>query len=166
MQNSTDNSKDAALADLVIPALAVAFTLYFFDSIWDLAWEARATGIVVGTALLALIVALVVRVVRRLAAGRATLSFGHLIGPWPHGRQRIGIVVLCALFIALLPWLGLTLGLFVLTSALMFLLGAGSWRAIVVASGAVSVSAYLLFVVFLNTRMPHGPVEKLIATLY
>jgi len=166
MQDSPENAKDPALGDLVIPALAVAFALYFFDSVWDLAWEARATGIVVGTALLALIAMLVVRVARRLATGRATLSFGHLIGPWPHGRQRIGIVVLCALFIALVPWLGLTLGLFVLTSALMFLLGAGSWRAIIIASGSVSGAAYLLFVAFLNTRMPHGPIEKLLATLF
>jgi hypothetical protein len=166
MQDSPDSPKDAALGDLVIPALAVAFTLYFFDSIWDLAWEARATGIVVGTALLILILALVVRVVRRLAAGRATLTFGHLIGPWPHGRQRIGIVVLCALFIALVPWLGLTLGLLVLTSSLMFLLGAGSWRTIFIASATVSVAAYLLFVAFLNTRMPRGPIEKLLATLF
>ena len=93
MQDSSESSKDPALGDLVIPALAAAFTLYYFDSIWDLAWEARATGIVVGTALLALICMLVVRIARRLAAGHATLSFGHLIGPWPHGRQRIGIVV-------------------------------------------------------------------------
>ena len=166
MQDSPDSSRDAALGDLVIPALALAFTLYFFDSIWDLAWEARATGVVVGVALLALIALFIARVVRRLAAGRATLSFGHLIGPWPHGRQRIGIIALCALFIALLPWLGLTLGLFVLCSALMFLLGAGNWRTIVVASGAVSVAAYLLFVAFLNTRMPRGPIEKLLATLF
>ena len=166
MQDTSDSPKDAALGDLVIPALAVAFTLYFFDSIWDLAWEARATGIVVGTALLVLILALVVRVVRRLAAGRAALTFGHLIGPWPHGRQRIGIVALCALFIALVPWLGLTLGLFVLTSGLMFLLGAGSWRTIVIASATVSVAAYLLFVAFLNTRMPRGPIEKLLETLF
>jgi hypothetical protein len=166
MQNASDKAKDAALGDLVIPALAVAFTVYFFDSVWELAWEARATGIVVGTALLVLVALLVVRVVRRLAAGRATLTFGHLIGPWPYGRQRIGMIVLCMLFIALVPWLGLTLGLFVLTSSLMFLLGAGNWRAIVTASGAVSVAAYLLFVALLNTRMPRGPIEKLLATFF
>lgn len=166
MQDSPDDNKDAALGDLVIPALAVAFTIYFFDSVWDLAWEARATGLVVGTALLVLIVLLVVRVARRLAAGRAVLAFGPLIGPYPYGRQRLGIVVLCALFIAILPWLGLTLGLFALITALMLLLGAGSWRSIVTTAGAVSLVAYLLFVALLNTRLPHGPIEKLVAMFF
>jgi len=158
--------KEAALGDLVIPALAVVFTLYFFDSIWELAWEARATGMVVGTALLGLVALLVARVARALVGGRAVLSFGDLIGPWPHGRQRIGIVALCALFIALVPWLGLTLGLFALTTALMVLLGAGSWRVILAAAGTVSVAAYLLFVALLDTRMPRGPFEKLVALLF
>jgi|AP12_2_1047962.scaffolds.fasta_scaffold00624_6 hypothetical protein len=166
MQDSSSDSKDAALGDLVIPALAIAFTVYFFDSILDLAWEARATGMVVGIALLALIALLVVRIVRRMTAGRATLSFGDLLGPWPHGRQRIGIVLLCALFITLIPWLGLTLGLFTLMTALMLLLGAGNWRAIITTAGAVSISAYLLFVVLLNSRMPRGPIEKLAAMLF
>lgn len=166
MQDSPDKTLDTALGDLVIPALAVAFTLYFFDSVWDLAWEARATGMVVGTTLLALIVLLVVRLVRRLIAGRATLSFGHLIGPFPYGRQRFGMIALCALFIALIPWLGLTLGLFTLISALMLLLGAGSWRSIVMTAATVSITAYLLFVALLNTRLPHGPIEKLVAALF
>ena len=166
MSDRSPDSKDAALGDLVIPALAVAFALYFFDSIWDLAWEARATGVVVGTVLLALVALLVLRVARRLLAGRATLSFGPLLGPWPYARQRIGIVLLCALFIAVLPWLGLTLGLFMLTSALMFLLGAGNWRAIVTISAIVSLAAYVLFVALLNTRMPHGPIERLLQTLF
>lgn len=166
MQDSPENSKDAALGDLVIPALAAAFTVYFFDSVWDLAWEARATGMVIGTALLALIALLLARVVRRLAVGQAALSFGHLIGPFPHGRQRAGIVLLCALFIALVPWLGLTLGLFTLSAALMLLLGAGKWRSIVVTAGAVSIAAYLLFVALLDTRLPRGPIEKLLAALF
>ena len=166
MADPRNDSKEAALGDLVIPALAAAFTLYFFDSIWDLAWEARATGIVVGCALLGLIGLLVIRVVRALAAGRAVLSFGNLIGPWPRGRQRIGIVVFCGLFVALVPWLGLTLGLFTLTTALMLLLGAGSWRAILAAAGTVSIAAYLLFIALLDTRMPRGPFEKLIALIF
>jgi hypothetical protein len=166
MSDRSPDSKDAAFGDLVIPALAIAFALYFFDSIWDLAWEARATGVVVGTVLLVLVALLVLRVARRLLAGRATLSFGPLLGPWPYAPQRIGIVLLCALFIAVLPWLGLTLGLFVLTSALMFLLGAGNWRAIVTISGIVSAAAYVLFVALLNTRMPHGPIENLLRTFF
>lgn len=166
MEEFPDKPRDAALADLIIPALAVAFTVYFFDSVWDLAWEARATGMVVGTALLALIALLLVRILRRLATGEAALSFGHLAGSRPHARQRAGIVLLCTLFIGLVPWLGLTLGLFTLSSALMLVLGARNWRPILMTAGSVSAVAYLLFVAMLNTRVPRGPIEALLATLF
>lgn len=159
-------AKEALGADLVIPAVAAAFAIYFLASVSDLAWEARATGMLVGLTLLGLIVLLIVRVARRIAAGTATLAITGLVGPFPHGRQRAAIVVLCAVFIALVPWLGLTLGLFALTAALMFSLGAGRWRTVLATSGAVSVAAYVLFIALLNTRMPRGPVERLLASLF
>lgn len=159
-------TKDALGADLVIPALAVAFAVYFLVSVSDLAWEARATGTLVGVVLLALVALLAVRVARRVAAGSATLAVAGLVGPFPHGRQRAAIVVLCAVFVALVPWLGLTLGLFALTAMLMFALGAGRWRTVLTAAGAVSVAAYLLFIALLNTRMPRGPIERLLAGLF
>ncbi len=161
-----DDAPEKVGTDLVIPALGVAFAIYFFASVWDLAWEAKATGVLVGGALLALIALFVARVALKLARGRATLSFAGLVGPSPHGRQRFGIVLLCVLFIALVPWLGLTLGLFALTAALMFLLQAGSWRAILVTAATVSAAAYLLFVALLNTRMPRGPIERLLSGLF
>ncbi len=40
--------KKALGADLVIPALALSFAAYFFVSIADLAWEAKANGVVIG----------------------------------------------------------------------------------------------------------------------
>jgi len=45
-------------------------------------------------------------------------------------------------------------------------LRAGSWRKIVLASGTISVTAYLLFIVLLNSRLPRGPVERLLAALF
>ena len=41
-------------ADLVIPALALGFAAYFFVSIADLAWEAKANGVVIGGVLVVL----------------------------------------------------------------------------------------------------------------
>ena len=43
-------------ADAVIPALAAAFAAYFFVDIADLAWEAKANGVLIGTILVVLIV--------------------------------------------------------------------------------------------------------------
>jgi hypothetical protein len=35
--------------ELIIPGLAVAFTAYYFWTVQELAWEAKANGIVIGT---------------------------------------------------------------------------------------------------------------------
>jgi hypothetical protein len=153
-------------ADWVLPALAVAFAIYFLVSVDELAWEAKATGVLVSVALLALIFLLALREAVKLARGGARISFAVLIGKRIVAWERVAILLLCAVFIALIPWLGLTLGLFLLSGALMFALRAGSWRKIVLASGTISVTAYLLFIVLLNSRLPRGPVERLLAALF
>lgn len=153
-------------ADLVLPALAVGFAIYFFVSVDDLAWEAKANAVVIGTSLLALIALFVVRVGLMLARGEATLGFDKLLEPRWAWTPRLAIIGLCAVFIFLLPWLGLTLGLFLLTAILMYLLKAGSWRSIVATAGIVAATSYLLFIALLNSRLPRGPVEQLLAALF
>jgi hypothetical protein len=164
--NSGAGRREAIGADLVLPALAVGFAVYFFVSVWDLTWEAKANAIVIGVGLLALIALYLGRVALMLARGEATLGFDKLLEPrwaWP---PRLAIVGLCAVFIFMLPWLGLTLGLFLLTGTLMVVLRAGSWRSIVATSGIVSVTSYLLFIALLNSRLPRGPIEHLFAGLF
>jgi hypothetical protein len=106
------------------------------------------------------------RVALKLRAGVAAFSFAPLTEPWPLNRQRLAIVALTAGFIFVIPFLGLTLGLFTLTAALMVLLRAGGWRAIVATSAIVAGTAYLLFIALLNSRLPRGPIEKLLAALF
>lgn len=153
-------------ADWVLPALAVAFAIYFLVSVDGLAWEAKATGVLVSGALLVLIGLLALRQAVQLAHGEARISFAVLIGKRIVAWERVAILLLCTVFIALIPWLGLTLGLFLLSGALMFVLRAGSWRKIVITSGIISGSAYLLFIVLLNSRLPRGPIERLLASLF
>jgi len=158
--------KAALGADLVLPALGVAFAGYFFLSVQDLAWEAKATAVIVGAALLALIALLVARVLLRVAAGGASLSLAPLIEPRRTQPQRLAVLGLTGLFIVAIPWLGVTLGLFLLTGALMAVLGAGSWRRILATSGIVAATAYLLFIALLDSRLPRGPIEKLLAATF
>ena len=67
--------KKALGADLVIPALALGFAAYFFVSIADLAWEAKANGVVIGGILVALIVIQCARIgIRVLQSGEANLD--------------------------------------------------------------------------------------------
>jgi hypothetical protein len=162
---AAEGGKAALGADLVVPALAVGLIGYFFVSVADLAWEAKANAIVISVVLLALIAIHAGRVALRVWAGEATLSLAPLFEPRRTQRARILLVVLTALFIFLIPWLGVTLGLFLLTSALMHVLGAGSIRRILATSSVIALSAYLLFIALLNSRLPHGPFEKLMSLL-
>jgi hypothetical protein len=158
--------KTAIGGELIVPALAVAFSVYFFVSVWDLSWEAKANAVTVGVILLALVALQLMRVALRLTSGTASLAIGALLEPRPLLRERFALVFATAAFIFFIPWLGLTLGLFLLTAALMLLLRAGSLGRIALTAAAVSVSAYLLFIALLNTRLPRGPVEQLLSGLF
>ena len=149
-------------ADLVIPALALGFCAYFFVSIADLAWEAKANGLVIGGVLVLLIAIQVGKTVVQLVRGRADLGFGPLFEPRDVLGRRLGMVVVTIAFIATLKWLGLTLGLLLALFAALWIMGARG-KALVILPVAVSAAAYLLFVVLLQSDIPHGPIEKLLS---
>lgn len=152
-------------ADLIIPALAVVFTTYYLFDTAGLAWEAKANGIVIGTLLYGLIAVQLYRVGRRVAAGEATLGLGELAAFSTPQKRRIALVAITALFVLTLPWVGVSIGLFVTMTACMWVLGERDRRVLLGLSLGTTVAVYLLFVAFLNTRLPAGPVEKLIAWL-
>ena len=147
-------------ADLVIPALALGFAVYFFVSIADLAWEAKANGVVIGGILVTLIAVQLARIAIELARKRGTLSFEPLWAPREALVKRVGMVAITVLFIATLKWLGLTLGLLAALFAALWIMGARG-KALIILPIAVSVAAYLLFVVLLKSDIPHGPIERL-----
>jgi Tripartite tricarboxylate transporter TctB family len=160
------DGKAAIGGDLVVPALAVGLAVYFFVDIADLAWEAKANALVIASILLVLIAIQLVRMALRVISGEATLAIGGLVEPRALIPTRLAVIAMTGVFIVLLPWLGLTLGLFLLVAAMMTLLFAGSWRKILATAAVVSIAAYLLFILLLNSRMPHGPIEKLLAALF
>ena len=149
-------------ADLVIPALALGFAVYFFISIADLAWEAKANGVVIGGILVLLIALQLVRTALALLRRQATLGFDAIWAPREALGKRIGMVLITVLFIATLKWLGLTLGLFLSLLAALWVMGARG-KPLVIIPVAVSAAAYLLFVVLLHSNIPHGPIERLLS---
>ena len=152
-------------ADLIIPGLALAFTTYYLVSTLSLTWEAKANGVVVGIALYILIAAQLIRIGRRVVLGEATLGLGELATFDTAQKQRVALVVITALFILTLPWLGVSIGLFLTMLASMWVLGERSWRVLIGLSFLTSATVYLLFVLFLQSRLPTGPVEALIERL-
>jgi hypothetical protein len=154
--------KKALGADLVIPALALGFAAYFFVSIADLAWEAKANGVVIGGILVVLIVLQVLRIGIRVAKGEAHLGFSGLWEPREALAKRVGMVGVTVTFITTLPWLGLTLGLLLALFAALWIMGARG-KSLVILPLAVALAAYLLFVVLLQSEIPHGPIERLLS---
>jgi hypothetical protein len=149
-------------ADLVIPALALGFAAYFFYSIVDLAWEAKANGVVIGGVLLLLIAIQAVRTALEVARGRANLRLDPVVSPRDVLGKRLGLVAITIAFIATLHWLGLTLGLFIAMVAALWVMGARG-KVLALLPLAVAAAAYLLFVALLKSDIPHGPIERLLS---
>jgi hypothetical protein len=150
-------------ADLVIPLLALGFAIYFFWSIADLAWEAKANGVVIGAALIALVVLQIVRISLAVAQGRGDLRADPLWQPADVLFKRLGMVGVTIAFILLLQVLGLTLSLFVSMAAALWLMGVRKAWVVLGISFGVAAAAYLLFIAALDAGFPHGLVEKLLS---
>ena len=148
-------------ADLVIPLLALGFASYFFWSIADLAWEAKANGVVIGVALIALVVIQVARVALAVAQGRGDLRTDPLWQPRDVLLKRVGMVVVTVAFILLLQVLGLTLSLFVAMAAALWLMGVNRPSLVLGIALSVAAAAYLLFIAVLDAGFPHGLIEKI-----
>jgi hypothetical protein len=148
-------------ADLAIPLLALGFAAYFFWSIADLAWEAKANGVVIGTALVALVAVQLVSIAVQVAKGRGDLRADPLWKPTDVLWKRIGMVLVTVAFIAALQLLGLTLSLAIAMAAALAVMGVRKLSTILWISLAVAAAAYILFIAVLDSAFPHGPIEKL-----
>lgn len=150
-------------ADLVIPLLALGFATYFFWSIADLAWEAKANGVVIGVALIALVVVQVARIGWAVAQGQADLRTGTLWEPREVLLKRLGMVAVTVAFILLLQVLGLTLALFSAMAVALWIMGVRKPSLLLGIAFGVAAAAYLLFIALLDAGFPHGLIEKLLS---
>jgi hypothetical protein len=150
--------------DLIIPGLAVGFTAYYFWTVQELAWEAKANGIVIGGVLLLLVALLLVRVFWRVAHGQASLrvTFG---GDRQTDRLRIGLLAICVAFVVALPLLGTVIALALMLFGAMWLLGARHWPTLIGVSVVTPVLVWATLIVGIGTRFPLGPFEHAMAAL-
>ena len=150
--------------ELIIPGLAVAFTAYYFWTVQELAWEAKANGIVIGTILLTLVVILLVRLGWQLSKGRASARM-TLGGDRETNRTRILLMALMAGFLLALPFLGTSIALAFMLFAAMWLLGGRHWPTLVGVSIVTPLLVWFALIWLLGTRFPAGPFEHLMAAL-
>jgi hypothetical protein len=152
-------------ADLVIPAMALAFAGYFFWSVRDLSWEASANGLIIGSALVVLVLVQVARTALAVVRRRASLRFDGLVHPREMFAKRVGLVLITVAFIGTMHWLGVTLALFIGLYASLYLLGIRRQAVLLGISLATAAAVYALFIAALDASFPHGPVERLLALL-
>jgi hypothetical protein len=148
--------------DLIIPLLACALAIYYFISTADLVLEAKATGNFVGIVLIALCAAQFARFGMRIAKGSATLGFGDLFDNTEFNRQRLALIVMVALFIATIYWVGTTLGLFLLLIGTMWVMGVRSARTLLTVAFTTAATVHVLLITLLDSRLPLGVIMTLL----
>lgn len=150
--------------ELIIPGLAVGFTAYYFWTVQELAWEAKANGIVIGAILLLLVAILLLRLGWQFSHGQASLRV-MLGGDRETNRARIGLMALLAGFLLVLPLLGTSISLALMLFAAMWLLGGRHWPTLVGVSVATPLLVWFALIWLLGTRFPAGPFEHLMAAM-
>jgi hypothetical protein len=150
--------------ELIIPGLALAFTGYYFWTVQELAWEAKANGIIIGAVLLVLVALLVLRLGWRVAHGQASLRVS-LGGDAETDRLRLALLGLIAAFILVLPFLGTVISLALMLAAAMWLCGARHVPSILGVAVVTPLLVWATLIVGLGTRFPRGPFEHAMAAL-
>jgi hypothetical protein len=169
--DSSDESRRAdggepLATDFIIPLIACGLAIYYLATTTDLVWEAQAAGVFVGVPLLAMCAFHMARTALRIYAGRGSFSAGDLFANTLFNRQRLALAALVVAFIVAIEWTGTTLGLFLLIAASMMVLGVRNVKVLVAASGTTCAVVYVLLMYLLSSRLPQGPIEKLIAWLF
>jgi hypothetical protein len=149
-------SKPALGAYFIIPLLACALTIYFLVSTRDLLWEARVTGTFIGVILLILCAVQIFRLSLTVVRGEATLGFGDLFENTLFNRQRLALLVFTTAFVVALPWIGTTVGLFILLVASVRIMGVRDWRVLVGVAFITAAMVHLLLIYLLGSQLPQG----------
>lgn len=150
--------KRAAGTDLIIPALAVSFTAYFFWTVTELSWEAKANGIIIGGILFLLVALLLLRIGVQVARGEASLAID--LGGWTEAnRKRLALIGITLAFLVLLEPLGTMLALALMLAAAMWAMEVRHLPSLIGVSLALPLVVWASLMVFIGTRLPQGPFE-------
>ncbi|MFP4153311.1 MAG: tripartite tricarboxylate transporter TctB family protein [Alkalispirochaeta sp.] len=161
---SNTKSTLASLTELVVPILSVVFSLYYLFTIQDIPFLAQMYGGGISFLLIFLSLVVSIRILVRIMKARqeaAPPSFAEVTRAGRFYSKAIILAIGMAFYIGLMPYVGYPVLSFLFVTAATWVLGVKNVpRAMLMALG-VTIAGYLLFIVFLQVRLPMGPVEFL-----
>ena len=132
--------------ELIIPVLALAFTLYYVSTVVNSPWTAQLNAYMVGSVLIVLVL----------------LFFGasNLFAPYEILPKRLAFIGLTLGYLVVIEWLGFTLTTFLFMVSSMYVLGNGRRPGAYLLTAVISATiALVVFVILFQKRFPKGPVE-------
>ena len=152
--------------ELIIPAMAFVFTLYYFWTILDVPWIAQVSAFFVGSILIALILFFVFKCTQKILSGEASLGIGPLFEPTPYIPKRLALLGLTVGFIFVVQYFGFTITVFLFLSSSMLLLSNGQKKTLIFSlSATLALAGWGLFIWAFETRFPAGPFETMMKGL-
>ncbi|MDA9865115.1 tripartite tricarboxylate transporter TctB family protein [bacterium] len=143
--------------ELVIPVLAIVFTIYFFTTIWNSPWTAQVSAFFVGGVLIFVSALFILRSVIWIRQGDGSLGFANLFNRGDIQTGRIGLLVTTVGFCVLIERLGFTLTTFLFLSLSMIILSKGRRPVfITMIAAAMALGGWAVFIWAFDTRFPHG----------
>lgn len=160
------DKRPGILPELIIPVGSILFAIYYLSTVWTLPFQAKVVGIYVASAIGLLSLALFARFAVELARGKKSLGIsGFFSDPVAEGR-RWGVLLATVLFIALLPYLGLTVAMFLFVFSTVILIGGKArLRAAFVIATGITVTAFSIFILFVRVRLPLSVVDETLRSL-
>ena len=157
MASDRDAEKKQVGGELVIPGIAVAFTLYFFSTIVNSPWTAQVSAFLIGGVLMLVCAIFFVRTGLSVSRGEAGLGLGGLFGRRDLGSGRLGLFAATVGYCIFIDELGFTLATFLFLLVSMAILGRGRRLGLVtMISAAMALGGWAVFIWAFDTRFPRG----------
>ncbi|MBI3434213.1 MAG: tripartite tricarboxylate transporter TctB family protein [Proteobacteria bacterium] len=97
-----------------------------------------------------------------LLQARARIAGERLFAEWSALRQVLSVVIPTAIYVAVLPWVGIYFASAVLIGFFMRWLGRYGWALIAAVSVGVPLAFFLVFERWFLVPLPKGPIENLL----
>ena len=89
-----------------------------------------------------------------------TIPAGQLFAEWGQLRSVMSVVIPTAVYVLLMPYLGLYLPSFLLIALFMKWIGRYPWRLTLIIAIAVPLLTYFMFEKWFLVPLPKGPIEE------